>query len=265
MGMNGSRLSRWRSLLSLAGCLGGLLLEGTLPVPGASQTLELPPGLVAFDAPEGQTLLLNSEAMNDFWPLSMQFVTQVNQAYCGVASLVMVLNGLEIAAPESSQYAPYRVFTQENFFDNADARRVITPEGVARQGITLEELGGLLQSYGVNAQVVHSTDTTLDEFRRRAVNNLDEPGNFILVNYLRREIGQERGGHISPLAAYDQESDRFLLLDVARYKYPPVWVRAEDLWRAMNTVDSTSGQTRGFVLVGSDRPSTEPKGERAIP
>jgi len=70
-----------------------------------------------------------------------------------------------------------------------------------------------------------------------------------LVNYLRKAIGQETGGHISPVAAYNQETDHFLILDVSRYKYPPVWVKAEELWQAMATVDSTSGKTRGFVLV----------------
>jgi hypothetical protein len=51
-------------------------------------------------------------------------------------------------------------------------------------------------------------------------------------------MGQETGGHISPLAAYDSKSDRFLILDVARYKYPPVWVSASDLFVAMNTTDT---------------------------
>ncbi len=41
----------------------------------------------------------------------------------------------------------------------------------------------------------------------------------------------------------------FLILDVSRYKYPPVWVKASELWQAMVTVDSVSGKTRGFVLV----------------
>jgi hypothetical protein len=40
-----------------------------------------------------------------------------------------------------------------------------------------------------------------------------------------------------------------LLLDVASYKYPPVWVSAEALCKAMNTLDSDSGKTRGFVVV----------------
>jgi hypothetical protein len=63
-------------------------------------------------------------------------------------------------------------------------------------------------------------------------------------------VGQERGGHISPLGAYDDKADRFLILDVARYKYPPVWVAASDLFDAMNTPDSDNdNKTRGYVLV----------------
>ena len=77
-----------------------------------------------------------------------------------------------------------------------------------------------------------------------------QPGHFVLVNYLRRAIGQESGGHISPLAAYDGKTDRFLILDVARYKYPPVWVRTSDIFDAMNTKDSDNeNRTRGFVMV----------------
>jgi Phytochelatin synthase len=80
---------------------------------------------------------------------------------------------------------------------------------------------------------------------------LKEPNNFVLVNYLRKAMGQETGGHISPLAAYSEKTDRFLILDVSRYKYPPVWVKASDLWNSMNTVDTDSGKTRGFVVVNA--------------
>lgn len=239
-----------------------LLLQGLIVGIGIvrgstiAQTLPLPPDLIAFNAPEGEALLLSSQAKQDYWNLSMQFVTQINQAYCGVASMVMVLNSIGIPAPEVPQYAPYHLFTQEHFFDNPATERVISADVVARQGITLSELGRLLQSYSVNAEVYHGGDTTLETFRKLAVDNLNQPGNFVLVNYLRSEIGQERGGHISPLAAYDEESDRFLILDVARYKYPPVWVKTADLWRAMATVDSTSGKTRGFVLI-SNEPSPQ--------
>ncbi len=43
--------------------------------------------------------------------------------------------------------------------------------------------------------------------------------------------------------------DRFLILDVAGYRYPPVWVRASDLFDAMNTADaSNGGKTRGYAV-----------------
>lgn len=214
-----------------------------------AQTLALPENLIAFNSEQGESLLLESRAREDFWNLSSQFVTQVNQAYCGVASMVMILNSLGIPAPIAPQYEPYHVFTQDNFFDSEATRQVIAPEVVQRQGLTLEELGKLLESYSVKTTVYHAGDTSLEDFRRLAIENLNEPQNYILINYLRREIGQERGGHISPIAAYHAETDRFLILDVARYKYPPVWVRADELWRSMNTLDSTSGKTRGFILV----------------
>ncbi|MBD2200008.1 phytochelatin synthase family protein [Calothrix anomala FACHB-343] len=214
-----------------------------------AQTLTLSPNLINFNSKEGEKLLIESQAREDFFPLSSQFITQNNQAYCGVASMVMVLNSLGIPAPEVPQYKPYRVFTQENFFSNEKTKEVISAEDVARKGITLEQLGGLLESYGVKVRVYHGADISLDNFRKLAAENLQQPGNFIIVNYLRKTIGQERGGHISPVAAYNQQTDRFLILDVSRYKYPPVWVKAEELWKAMATHDITSGKTRGFVFV----------------
>ena len=67
---------------------------------------------------------------------------------------------------------------------------------------------------------------------------------------MRKTLGEERGGHISPLGAYDEKADRFLILDVARYKYPPVWVKTSDLFDAMNTTDSdNNNKTRGYAVV----------------
>jgi hypothetical protein len=116
--------------------------------------------------------------------------------------------------------------------------------------MTLAQLGGLLTSHGAKVKVYHGSDVDLNQFRFLLVQNLSARGNFAIINYLRKSIGQERGGHISPIAAYNQATDRFLILDVSRYKYPPVWVKAVDLWQAIRTIDSDSGKTRGFVLVG---------------
>ena len=217
-----------------------------------SQTSEL----IDLDSSTGEQLLFTSQARRDYFPLASEFITQDNLAYCGVATLVMILNALDIEAPEAPSHVipgivSYRFFTQDNVFENSKAHAVISPETVMRQGMTLQELGGLFKSYPVDVQVFHGEDVSLDQFRNLAVRNLQKPKNFIAINYLRRSLGQKGGGHISPIAAYNEQSDRFLILDVARYRYDPLWVEAETLWKAMNTLDSTSGKSRGFVLVNS--------------
>jgi hypothetical protein len=214
------------------------------------ETLPISPQLIPFSTNAGETLLLESQSKADYFVLSNQFVTQINQAYCGVASGVMVLNALGVTAPESKQYQPFKVFTQDNFFDRVEAKQVITPELVAKRGMTLAQLGGLLTSHGAKVTVYYGADVDLNRFRSLLVENLSARDNFIIINYLRKSIGQERGGHISPIAAYNRQTDRVLILDVSRYKYPPVWVKVADLWQAIRTVDSDSGKTRGFVTVG---------------
>ncbi|MGG6240688.1 phytochelatin synthase family protein [Nodosilinea sp. AN01ver1] len=238
-----------------------VLLLATLGVassarPLASQTLPLPDHLVPLTSTEGQVLLRDSEALADYVPLTAQFVTQINQAFCGVASMAMVLNALGVPAPLAPQWER-GYFTQENLF-NEQTEAIIGQAAIARQGLTLAELAGILETYPVSAEIHYGSDVSLEEFRDLVRTNLETSGNYVLINYLRRAIGQERGGHISPLAAYDADTDQFLILDVSRYKYPPVWVQTETLWEAINTTDSVSGKTRGFLLIEalpSDRSS----------
>ena len=213
--------------------------------------------LIALDSEVGEQLLFTSQARSDYLPLSLEFVTQDNLAYCGVATIVMVLNALDIEAPVAPNHqipgrVSYRFFTQENVFENEKTHNVIKPEVIAKQGMTLEELGGLFKSYPVDVQTFHGEEIDLEQFRKLAVQNLQQPGNFLVVNYLRRSLGQKGGGHISPIAAYHEQSDQFLILDVARYRYAPVWVKAETLWEAMNTIDSASGKTRGLVMLAAN-------------
>jgi hypothetical protein len=210
--------------------------------------------LIPLASSEGEQLLYSSSARQDFLPLSIHFVSQQNLAYCGAASMTMILNALEIPAPIDPAYVRFPMFTQNNVF-NPLTERVLPVKTIARQGMTLDQLGGMLATYALEAHVFHTSGSSLDDFRRLAVENLAQPGNFILVNYLRKSLGQQTGGHISPLAAYHRASDRFLILDVARFKYPPVWVKAERLWQAMITIDEASGKTRGFVLISRPSPN----------
>lgn len=58
---------------------------------------------------------------------------------------------------------------------------------------------------------------------------------------------QTGGGHFSPIGGYHAGKDMVLILDVARFKYPPHWVPLTFLWDAMNTIDKDTGLYRGYV------------------
>ncbi|MEI8257947.1 MAG: phytochelatin synthase family protein [Deltaproteobacteria bacterium] len=256
-----------RLLVLAASLLAALTVAVLAPVDARAQQAPLPPGLTALDAPEGRRLLVTSDANADFFRLANHWVSQQHGAYCGVASAVMVLNAMQLAAPAVPAWAPYNTFTQDNVFDPATLR-VLSPGSVTRGGMSIDQLGQLLASHGAGARVVHASDATLDMFRGQASENLAEPGNYVLVNYDRAGVGQETMGHISPLGAYNAAADRFLIMDVARYKYPGVWVAAVDLWRAMRTTDPSTDRSRGYVLISStpgSRPVVGPPARTRLP
>jgi hypothetical protein len=233
-----------KRLVACATLILGLCMAGA-----HAETLPLPNNLTGFSTRDGEVYFAESGAREAYFPLVDNFVTQKTQSYCGVASMVMVLNALGVPAPAVPEYKPYRTFTQDNVLsERTDA--VLPRATLARQGMTLDQLGGILATQPVKAEVHHASDSSVDEFRKLASAYLGEPGHFVIVNYYRKAMGEQIGGHISPLAAYDAKADRFLILDVARYKYPPVWVKTADMFAAMNTPDAVNeNKSRGFVLV----------------
>ena len=60
-------------------------------------------------------------------------------------------------------------------------------------------------------------------------------------------VGMDGTGHFSPVVAFEPESDSALVLDVARYKYPPVWMPVETLFAGINTTDASARDTRGLI------------------
>ncbi|KEF42411.1 MAG: glutathione gamma-glutamylcysteinyltransferase [Cyanobium sp. CACIAM 14] len=236
-----------------------MLLSLALTAPASAGSLAIP-----LTDPAGMELLVGSRERADYGPLAEQFLTQANLAYCGVASAVMVLNSLGVPAPAVAGYGPYRFWTQENVFEATAGAGIPRPEVVRRQGMTLDELAALLAGHGLTVETIHGDAISLEAFRGLLRRSLAEPGDRLLVNYDRRSLGQAGGGHISPLAAYHAPSDRVLILDVARYRYPSLWVPAASLWQAMRTIDTTSGRARGLVRVRQS-PTAPPSPGNAPP
>ncbi|HVO30941.1 MAG TPA: phytochelatin synthase family protein, partial [bacterium] len=115
-------------------------------------------------------------------------------------------------------------------------------------GLQLRQLAGILSAHGLDTTVRVADDgVTDDAMRKEIAANLAREGDFVIVNYLRSALGQEGGGHISPLGAYDEASDSFLVMDVNPNGHTWVWVGAEALFKAMRTKDTS--ENRGYVLV----------------
>jgi len=56
-----------------------------------ADTLPLPDNLTGFSTHDGEAYFGESDAHEAYFPLASNFLTQKTQAYCGVASMVMVL------------------------------------------------------------------------------------------------------------------------------------------------------------------------------
>lgn len=206
----------------------------------------LPEPLIALESNEGQAMLAEAAFKADAPPLRDTFVSQLRPGYCGVASATAVLNALALGQPSVSQ---------ETFF-SPQAEQVRGEWRVTFGGMTLEQLAGLLVAHGAKVVTTHATDSSVGVFRKELQRNLAEPGDFLLVNYTRAVLEQGSNGHISPVAAYDETSDRALVLDVAAYRYPPTWIPVDLLWKAMNTPDRAARKSRGYLVVSAPEPNS---------
>lgn len=196
----------------------------------------LPTDLVDLGTNAGQTLLAEAEDASDYPILAAHFQSQWLKSYCGVASSVAVLTAMGAEV------------TQAGFF-TAEAQSVRPRWRVVVAGMALDELGGLLDAHGASVSVRHADAFDAETFREVVARNLSRPGDYLIVNYDREILGQEGAGHISPLAAYDGETDMVLVMDTAAYRYPQTWVPLDRLYDAMATKDSGSDRMRGYVEV----------------
>ncbi len=241
------------SLLAISALsLPQLTLARDLATPAAAvvvtQPLEIPNQLFALSHPIGQQRLLQSDYRQAYWPLATYFETQRNQAYCSVATSVIALNALGLPRPATTLYPDFPFFTQQDFFAGVD-KKLADPEVVAREGMTMDQLSAVLTHYAVTTEKVFGDTLDAPQLRELLKKHLREQDRFVLLNFNRRFTGEIGAGHWSPLAAYHEPSDSVLLMDVARYKYPPVWVPLTDLLTGAQDPDSLSGKARGLLII----------------
>lgn len=231
--------------------------------------------LVPFNSAEGLARLASSNAKADFAALANQFEAQYNAIFCGPASAAIVLNTLA----KGNQKLPRdtnRLQSKDTKYLSADFNPIIprhTQDSVITKGkktraqvlgeplnikgklisdmgYQLRQFDEMLAANGLKTQLTIVNNSKTESLIRAAlIANLQNPNDFVIINYRRQELGQQGGGHISPLAAYDQASDSFLILDVNPANADWVWAPASTLIKAMKTFDQI--ENRGFVEVAT--------------
>jgi len=243
----------------------GILL-GILLFSSNSYSLEL----IRFDTNESIKRLSSSEHKVDFFKLSNYFTAQPNGVVCGPTSASIILNALklednnipmtdlslELKAHLPQKWDPrFKRYTPQNFFnkntDKVKTRSQVFGEPINGKkdfGLQLRQLHKMMLAHGVKSKIrVVSQEFRDDLIRKELINNLSNADDYILINYARKFLGQKGGGHISPLVAYDQKSDSFLIMDVNPNKDQWVWVKAKDLFNSMRTFDTI--ENRGYLLL----------------
>ncbi|XP_047327818.1 glutathione gamma-glutamylcysteinyltransferase 1-like [Impatiens glandulifera] len=209
------------------------------------------PPAIDFASSEGKQLFaeaIQSHTMEGFFKLISYFQTQSEPAYCGLATLSMVLNALAID-PGRKWKGPWRWF-DESMLDCCEPL-----ERVKAEGISFGKLVCLAQCAGAKVVAFRSNQSTIDDFRKYVRTCTSSDDCHLIASYHRGTFKQTGTGHFSPIGGYHPGKDMALILDVARFKYPPHWVPLPLLWEAMNTVDETSDRHRGFMLISKlERP-----------
>ena len=253
------------------------LLLATVQVPAAFALDNAPATisqeLVPFSSDEGLARLARSTAKVDFPALANQFEAESNGAFCGPASAAIVLNAVRGRSPdlprdrsrlhsEDLKYIPSAYdptiprFTQDNVITKGLKTRAqvlgepVTVNGKQIQdfGYQVRQLDEMLRANGLTTRLVIVDDSKPEQdIRTDLVENLKHRGDYVIVNYQRKAVGQQGPGHISPLGAYDAESDSFLVLDVNPASAGWVWMPTATLVKGMRTFDTV--ENRGYILV----------------
>lgn len=161
-----------------------------------------------------------------------QLVFQPNGSICGPTSLANVFRSLSLPAK-----------TPDAVLDGTGKCSLF---GICVMGLTLDELADVAR-HQPGRSVTVLRDLDLAAFRGELAHVNDVARRYV-VNFDRGPLFGPVGGHHSPIGGYLQPDGLVLVLDVNE-KYHPWLVSSERLFRAMDTLDGSSGKKRGLLLI----------------
>ncbi len=176
-----------------------------------------------------------------------KFQAQENPYFCGPGSAAIVLNALRSKGGS--------VFTQKSFFCELSSKIKTVAQVCGEKhfedqiihGLQLSQLREMIELKGVSAKLTYAVESGRLAMKESLKAALQEKDTYVIANYYRPKLGQKGRGHFSPLAAYDQRTDSFLILDVNPKVQRPCWVKADALVDALTVMDGL--RPRGFLTI----------------
>lgn len=242
-------------------------------ISGCSTTTLKEKKMIPWDSEEGIHRLEESTYKIDFFKLANHFDIQNNRLFCGPATATTILNSLRlknssITLPKDKtrlsktdlKYLPskdwnpsYNRYSQDNIFSkSAKERPYVLGKPIENEkdyGFQLRQFADLFEKHGVMVTVrVVDPQANFEKMKQEILENLKRRDDYVVINYKRSALGQPGGGHISPIGAYHQDSNSFLIMDVIPNISEWVWVKADFLFKAMQTYDTV--ENRGYLLIG---------------
>ena len=64
-------------------------------------------------------------------------------------------------------------------------------------------------------------------------------------------ISMPKKNALSPIGGYHAAEDKVLVLDCARFKYPPFFATVKELWESLLPEDPETGKCRGYFIISA--------------
>jgi len=209
-----------------------------------------------------QHAYIQKNAAPDYWAISPYYWPQQRGSSCSVASVTMLVNA---ARSSMKLTAADELATENGLLKKVNSKEWNQCVGDGGHGVTLDQLGSFvkeaLKSYGFknpSVQVIHADGkpATHQKILKLLAKNEKTAKDFILANFLQSEYtGDPEGavGHIAPVGAYDQKTQKVLVMDPDREYYEPYWVSVDTFIKGLSTHDQASNANRGIVYVELNR------------
>ena len=197
----------------------------------------------------------------DYWRLNPFYASQQTSSACSVASIAMALNfmrGLPLGAEEP-------ILTQPALLTKIGDTKWTEEVSEGGSGVSFAEFVSVvkeslatfrLQDHVV--EIVRPVDDAPDSLAmmRRTLSTNEASDQDVVLAYFNQGVltGDWDGPHISPIAAYDQETRQVLIMDVDREWYVPYWTTDTKLLEAMLRPAPAehgplAGETGGLVWI----------------